>query len=455
MADPALGNSASDAAPVTTTIRVGWALGTVASTFLLFVMNTFYLRFMTDYVGLSAALAGTLLAGNKLFDMAINPAVGLITDNTPQRFGRRRPYLLLGATIAALGLVAMFTVPAPLRGGALTAYVLGTLAVASLGYTLFNVPYLAMLAEMTHDPIERARLVSYRIYALAGAQFVAGGLAPLIVGGFGGDRAAFGKMAVVFGAGIAVAGLVCFLATRRAAATVPAGNARARFFSELPTLFRSPLYGTLLLVKATFLVGASAHTVTAAYYVRYVLRAPDATLSLFLFAYSAGIVLSQYLWTRLAARYGKITAFVPAAMLYTVVSIVWSCIDWEAAPWLIVTLSLLNCAGAGGILQMSEALLPDAIEDDYRLSGLRREGTLASGFAFAEKAANALGVAFAGFVLSWYGYAVPAKGMRPTAEALQGVMVSFGLVPACFVSLSCLWLIGLGARRARVAPAIN
>ncbi len=444
---------AATTTPVTTTIRLGWALGTVASTFLLFIMNTFYLRFMTDYVGLSAALAGGLLASIKFFDMAINPAVGLLSDNTPQRFGRRRPYLLLGAAIAALGLVAMFTVPAPLRGDAATAYVFGTLALASLGYSLFNVPYLAMLAEMTDDPVERARLVSWRIYALAGAQFTAGGLAPLVVGGFGGDRAAFGKMALVFGGAIAVVAAICFVATRRAAATVLAGGAKARFFSELPTLLRSPLYRTLLLVKATFLVGASAHTVTAAYYVRYVLRASDGTLSLFLFAYSAGMVLSQYVWVRLAARFGKVVAFVPAAMLYTTVSIVWSFVNWEAAPWLIISLSLLNGAGAGGILLMSEALLPDAIQDDYRLSGLRREGTLAAGFAFAEKAANALGVAFAGFVLSWFGYAAPAPGMRPSAEALQGVMVAFGLVPAFFVGISCLWLLGLGARRARAAPA--
>jgi GPH family glycoside/pentoside/hexuronide:cation symporter len=444
-------NPPSAAVPVTSTIRVGWALGSVASTFLLFIMNTFYLRFMTDFVGLSAALAGGLLATNKLFDMAINPAVGLITDNTSQRIGRRRPYLLLGTAIGALGLIAMFTVPATLRGSALTAYVVGTLAVASLGYTVFNVPYLAMLAEMTHDPIERARLVSYRIYALAGAQFAAGGLAPLVVGGFGGDRPAFGRMALVFGAAIAAVGLICFLATRRAAVTVLATQARARFFPELATLLRSPLYRTLLLAKATFLVGASAHTVTATYYVRYVLRASDGTLSLFLFAYSAGMVLSQFLWVRLAARCGKIRAFVPAALLYTGISLIWSLINWQAQPALIIALSLLNGAGAGGILLMSEALLPDAIEDDYRLSGLRREGTLAAGFAFAEKGANALGVAFVGFVLSWYGYVAPAQGMHPTAEALRGVMVAFGLIPAFFVGVSCLWW--LLVRRDQRTPA--
>lgn len=427
-------------------IAAGWAIGTLCSTSLLYVTNTFYLRFMTDYVGLSAAIAGTLLASMKLFEMVTNPLTGILTDRAPPWFGRRRPFLLIGAALSALGLLLMFSVPSGLSPGTEKLCAVGVLMVGSIGYTIFNIPYLAMLAEMTDDPIERARLVSYRVYVLAFGQFAAGGLAPLLVVGFGGDRGAYSGMAAVFGLVILGAALMCFFATRRAAATMLSPRARAHFLTELRTVFRSRLYTCLLLSKATLLIGASAHTVTAAYYVRYVLHASDKTLSLFLFAYSGGMVLSQYLWVRMSARFGKIPAYVAAAMLYVTISLIWSLMRFGVPPATIILLSLLNGAGAGGVLLVSEAMLPDAIEEDYHLSGLRREGTLAAGFAFAEKGANAIGVALVGLVLSWFGYHAASAKAGLSAEALQGVMTAFGLIPALFTAASCLWWLGVRRR---------
>ena len=78
----------------------------------------------------------------------------------------------------------------------------------------------AMVAEHhgaeTPDPGERAVLVSLRVYALAAAQFVAGGLSPLLIDAFGGGRAGFTGMALAMGALIVAAGATCFVATRRA-----------------------------------------------------------------------------------------------------------------------------------------------------------------------------------------------------------------------------------------------
>jgi GPH family glycoside/pentoside/hexuronide:cation symporter len=441
--------------PMSTGMAAGWAIGTLCSTFLLYVTNTFYLRFMTDYVGLSAGIAGSLLASMKLFEMFTNPLTGIVTDKAPAWFGRRRPFLLIGAVLSALGLVLMFSVPSGLSPGTEKLCAVAVLVIGSIGYTIFNVPYLAMLAEMTNDPVERARLVSYRVYVLAFGQFAAGGIAPLLVSGFGGDRKAYSSMAAIFGVVIIGAAIICFAATRRAAATMMSTRARTHFFGELRSMFRSRLYTCLLLAKATLLIGASAHTVTAAFYVRYVLHSSDKTLSLFLFAYSGGIVLSQYLWFRLSAGAGKIVAYTAAALLYVVVSIIWSLMSFNVPVPAIILLSLLNGAGAGGVLLVSEAMLPDAIEEDYRISGIRREGTLASGFAFAEKAANAVGVALVGLVLSSFGYqAATAKtGLSPSA--LTGVMTAFGLMPAFFVGASCLWWLGVRRRREPAAAALS
>jgi GPH family glycoside/pentoside/hexuronide:cation symporter len=347
--------------------------------------------------------------------------------------------------------VLQFSVPAVLQGIALSLYVFASLVLVSLSYVSFNVPYLAMLAEMTTSPIERAVLVSYRVYALAAAQFVAGGLSPLLIDAFGGGRGGFTGMALVMGGVVVAAGTTCFIATRSAPRTALTAAAREAFWSSLPTVFQSRLYVALVLVKATFLVGSTAHTVTAAYYVRYVMQAPNSVLSVFLLVYSIGMIASQTVWLALCRRFGKIRAFLLASAVYGTISVLWAVLGAGAPTWLFIALSFVNGAGAGGLLLASESLLPDAIEDDCRRSGTRREGTLASLFAFTEKAANALGVALVGFVLGWFQYQAPAAGEEIPPNVGSAIMTCFGLLPTFFVGVSGLWW--LVARRGTTITA--
>lgn len=425
--------------PLPFSVRAGWAVGTFVTTTLLFLTSTFFLRFMTDYVGMAAALAGTLLASTKIVDALLNPVVGVASDNVRTAAGRRRPFLLAGALLGGAALALQFSVPAGLQGLAQTGWVFATLVLVSLSYVSFNVPYLAMLAEMTPDPGERAVLVSFRVYALAAAQFVAGGLAPLLIDAFGGGRAGFTGMSLAMGALIVVAGTTCFVATRSAPRTALSSAAREQFWPQLRTVFQSRLYVALVLVKATFLVGSTAHTVTAAYYVRYVMQASNSVLSAFLLLYSIGMIASQFLWLAACRRFGKIRSFLLATAVYGTVSVLWALLGAGAPTELFIALSFVNGMGAGGLLLCSESLLPDAIEDDCRRSGARREGTLAALFAFTEKGANALGVALVGFVLSAYQYAPPAPGAEVPSNVVQAIMACFGLMPAFFVGISGLW----------------
>lgn len=429
-------------------IRAGWAIGSIVTTTLIFITNTFFLRFMTDYIGLAAALAGTLLAATKIVDACINPVMGLVSDNTKSSWGRRRPYLLAGTFLGALSLIMMFNVPMGLSGTMVPVYVFAVLVLVSIAYTAFNVPYLAMMAEMTSSPQERAVLVSYRVYALAAAQFIVGGGAPLLVQYLGADRPAYGGMSMVLALMVVAVGLIAFVSTRRAPVTELQAAAKSRFWSALPTLFRSKLYVAVVLVKATFLIGSTAHTATATYYVRYVMQASEATLSLFLLVYSLGMVASQALWLKLIGRTSKIVAFIGAASIYTTISIIWAFLGAHVPTEVFILLSAINGIGAGGLLLTSESMLPDAIEDDYRLSGLRREGTLASMFTFAEKGANAIGIAGVGIALSFYGYVAPQPGELLDEAGIRAILFAFGLMPAIFVGASTLWLLILRHRRA-------
>jgi GPH family glycoside/pentoside/hexuronide:cation symporter len=90
------------------------------------------------------------------------------------------------------------------------------LVIYSTGYSLFNVPYLAMPAEMTTDYHRRTDLLSYRTFFIAVGQLIALSGAAALISAFGGDRAGYARMGLTLGAVVFASTMISFLGTARA-----------------------------------------------------------------------------------------------------------------------------------------------------------------------------------------------------------------------------------------------
>ncbi len=158
----------------------GWSLGTLAMSTLLNTQTALLLVYLINVVGVGPAIAGSLVFFSKLYDGVTDPVMGIISDKTRSRWGRRRPYLLLGGVGCAVSVLAMFSIP-EVSGYLLYGWILGVLLLAATAYTIFNVPYLSMPAEMVAKPYERSKLMSYRVAWISLGSFVGIALAPRLV----------------------------------------------------------------------------------------------------------------------------------------------------------------------------------------------------------------------------------------------------------------------------------
>lgn len=139
---------------------VGWGLGTLPMAIYFNSFNILALRYFTDFVGLTAAAAGFLIGISKLYDAFSDPVMGMISDRTRTRLGRRRPYVLAGGLLCGLSLYVLFSAPTGMSESQAFWYVAAALIMYATSYTVYNIPYMAMPAEITTDARQRSSMMT-------------------------------------------------------------------------------------------------------------------------------------------------------------------------------------------------------------------------------------------------------------------------------------------------------
>ena len=143
-------------------IKMLWSAGALGVAFMMNTVAGFVLVYMVTVLKIEPALAGFIAFFPKIFDAFTDPLVGGWSDRLAVKGSRRRPFLLWGAILSSLSFFMVFATPIFENQIFSVIFIFTSLMIFSFGYTLFNIPYLAMPAEMTDDYHERTSVpVSY------------------------------------------------------------------------------------------------------------------------------------------------------------------------------------------------------------------------------------------------------------------------------------------------------
>lgn len=428
--------------------RIGWASGSIGTITVLSTTSFLLLFFMTSILGLGPALAGGLLFGAKLFDAVIAPALGRFSDGFASKWGRRRPFLFAGALACGLAILALFNPPVA-DGPGLIAWLVAGLLLLAAGYTLFNVPYLAMPAEMTASPRERTALMSWRIlFVSIGGALV--GYAPKLAEALGGGARGFSATGAILGAITAAAMLVAFATSARAKGSPPPTGPQE---SALRVIAANRPFLMLLAAKVLQLVGLAAMQASVLFLLVQVLRLDALLVGNYTLATTIAMIASMPLWVRLGRRFAKRDLFIAGVLLYALVKLSWLLAVPGEPVWAVMARAVAGGIFTGGVLLMGQSILPDAIAWDCERSGVRREGVYAGAYSFVEKASMALGPLLIGLILSSVGFDPQAAraGVEQGAVAVQGVYLGAAVLPALLYGLSAIPL-AFYSLRERPAP---
>lgn len=140
--------------------KAGYGLGAVAKDMVYMLSASYVLYYFQDIMGVNAIAMGIILLGARIFDAFNDPIMGVIVAKTKTRFGKFRPWLLIGTLTNAVVLYLMFACPPSLDGAGLTAYVAVTYILWGVTYTMMDIPFWSMIPAFTKGGKEREGLTT-------------------------------------------------------------------------------------------------------------------------------------------------------------------------------------------------------------------------------------------------------------------------------------------------------
>jgi glycoside/pentoside/hexuronide:cation symporter, GPH family len=424
------------AAALSPSLRRGYALGGVASGFYGTVPGVLLLPYLTDTVGIGAVAAGVVVFAPKAWDFFLNPVAGRISDRSTHPAGRRRPFMLWAGLVMAATFVLIFSGPVEPAWLA-TAWVLTAYVLCASAYAFFQVPYLAMSAEITDDYAERTRLMTWRVVVVTLSIMLAGATAPLAVELFGGAGSAAGHrgMSAYIGLVIAAGALGVWWATRHAPTVRLEPTASLSLREQLRVATGDPHARVLITSFVLQAVAMSMVLGGVAYAARVLLGDPVWATYVFV-AFVAPAIAFAPLWARIGVRQGKKHGFMLASGVL-LVGLVALALVATGSPAATLVCSGIVGAGYAGCQLFPLAMLPDVAARDASLSGENRIGMLTGLWAGFELLGFAIGPACFAFVLALGGYVSAAGGdvVQP-ASAELAIMLGVSLIPAALVALS-------------------
>ena len=402
-------------------------------------------------LGIEPALVGVALALPRLWDAITDPLMGNLSDNFKSRWGRRRPFVFVGAILMGLLFGLLWMVPEDWsETGQLVWLLVGSILFFTAA-TIFSVPLGSLYYEATPDYDERTRVmafgafwnrigeVTYQWMPWLGTVFVGLGLA---AGTLGGVQIVGWLVAVIF---MVIPGILAAVVGRERYAKLAAQQSRVRLWPTLRSAFtnRAFLYLVVIFILTIF-TGVLA-SVMDQYLIIYYMFEGDFDQGFFWKGWISvgyGVVGlgSIPLLTLASRRFGKDATLV-WVLRFVAVGVTFRLLIYQPGnQWFL----FLDPVLGGGVLwtamsMMINSMFADICDDDELKHGQRREGMFGAAFSYIIKAGVSLTILSLGFVLSFLGFD-ESLGGNQSESTLKGMLVVLTAVPAVS-ALFCAWML--------------
>jgi len=408
---------------------INYAVGMFGTSIPINMFRTYAFIYYVDHLSaITAESFALILAIYTVLDALDNPVYGFLSDSTRTRWGRRRPWLVIGTPLLALSFIMFFNVPEALKAGSLFWYALVMYMLTGTLDSLINTNYGALFPELFKTDKERARTNALRQTFQLLAMIISIALTPMIANAIGYNLTSiiYSIMAVV----------VILYMTFNCHETPEAQNLpKPKLVRTVLDIIRNPKFWLYGLTNATFFAAFAVLQQSVSFYAKYVLLAEGAAATIMLASVIVVAIISIPIWVQIVKK----------LQLMNTWRLTLACVTVSLIPMYFVqtlltsTLALVVLGfGYGGTCVTMDIVGARLLDEDKARHGVQREGTFGSLVGILNKTSGLVAALCFLLVSRIYGYEsgdVPGPQPADAARFLISIFPFVVMLVCCMFSL--------------------
>ncbi|MFB9136921.1 melibiose:sodium transporter MelB [Vibrio sp. AK197] len=404
--------------------KASYGLAALGKDFACAPIYIFLMFYFTDVAGISAGFIGTIFLAARVIDAVTDPIMGMIVDNTRSRFGKFRPWIVIGTLLNSVVLIALFRTHT-FEGTPLYIYAAAAYILWGLTYTIMDIPFWSMIPALSSSRQEREKLVVWpRIFASM-AWFVTGtyGLTIIKKLGNGDQGEGFSNLALL----VAVLFIMsAFLVARNVKENTTVDQKTARFnLKDVVYILKSnDQLKALISSVLTFQIANMIVGGFAIYYFTYALNKVE-LFSIYMMVSGISEVAGVFLLPRIARIIPRknLWLFAMSFPILSSLSLLVMCTYFPGSVFLVALSGGAIKFGVGLTNALQTVMLADVVDYGEYKTGHRSESVIFSVQTMLVKFAGAAGGFVVGVGLSLVGYIPNAVQTTETISGLEFMMI--------------------------------
>lgn len=398
------------------------------------------------FLGVNPGIVGLALMLGKIVDAFTDPLMGWISDNTRTRFGRRRPYIIIGAILCAGAFILPWLVSTDWSNQTQFIFLILATTFVAMFSTIYTVPWTALGMELTPDYYERNSVMAFRTFT---SMFCYVTIIPWLWYWSQNslfDNPVVGLRWISIGAGffILFGGIMTFKGCKERYYRISKSQATQKFLVTVRETLKNKAFLIILGLTLCQVIGMSAAQSLGLYVSTYHVFGGDTVkgagmIAVFQVVQSVSGMLSLPLVLWVAKKYGKRVAMAGSFVL----AIIGSSSQWflftPNLPWLQLIPPVFIAPSNAAFWMINGSMRADVADDDEYKTGVRREGAYGSIARWFEKLAYSLNYLISGLILNWVGFDIALKSNQ-TIHAITGMRAAYAFYPVvlCVIGLVLL-----------------
>lgn len=404
-----------------------YAIGMFGTSIPINMFKTYAAVYYVVSLGLSTEHYALVLFIYTFVDAIDNPVYGFLSDRTRSPWGRRRPWLVIGAPLLVLSFILFYNPPGFSSENHLFIYVLLTYILTGTLDSLINANYGALFPELFTDDVRRAKTNAMRQAFQLVAMIISIALTPIVT-----EKIGYSTTAILYG--ILAVAVIWFCAFGCRENPLAQETKKPELWDSLKALLVNPKFWVFGLTNAFYSAAMSLVMQAVPFFVLYALALDNGKTSILLGTVLLVAIVGVGVWAGLVKRFTLIPAWRAALIVMGI-----SFIPLYFMTGLIGTIIVCSLVGFGiaGVMATMDLIGARIMDEDTRKYGLRREGIYSSAMGFMNRL-NGLFVSLAFLLVSRvYGFEsgdVPGPDPAGASRFLLTIFPFLALVLSCTFS---------------------